>query len=64
MQAGVFASLLSVHNSVRVHCPGFHMEVIDEHAVGGNAMIIALDLFAEGRSTVGLRSRGRSKVKR
>ena len=34
--------------SVRVHCPGFHMEVIDEHTVGGNAtMIIALDLLAE-----------------
>ena len=49
MQAGLFASLLSVHNSVRVHCPGFHMEVIDEHTVGGNAtMIIALDLLAEG----------------
>ena len=32
-----------------MHCPGFHMEVIDEHTVGGNAtMIIALDLFAEG----------------
>ena len=49
MQAGVFASLLSVHNSVRVHCPGFHMKLIDEHTVGGNAtMIVALDVFAEG----------------